>query len=241
MPEATLVVVALAFPAMDQLDLTGPFEVLTHPALNVRLFIAAKIPNQPITSHRGLRILPDVSFADVDAMPAVDVLLVPGGAGQQALMEDDPETLSFLARQATRARHVLCVCTGALIVGAAGLLRGRRATTHWTAFHLLPYFGAIPVPDRVVRDGSWTFAAGVTAGIDGALRLAADLRGEAVAQQIQLAIQYAPEPPFPGGDPGTAPYEALAKVRQTTKELTDARLETAIRIATRLGIEVSEG
>jgi cyclohexyl-isocyanide hydratase len=128
------------------------------------------------------------------------------------------------------------VCTGALICGAAGLLKGRRATTHWAAFHLLPFFGAIPVNERVVVDGEMVFAAGVTAGIDGALRVASELRGEEAAQSIQLYMQYAPEPPFNSGTPETAPAAVLEGARRAVKAITEQREITARRVAARLGI-----
>jgi cyclohexyl-isocyanide hydratase len=165
--------------------------------------------------------------------PQLDVLVVPGGRGQETLMEDD-EVLDFLRRQAEHARFVLSVCTGALLCGAAGLLRGVRVTTHWSAFELLPYFGAIPVDERVVVDGRVVSAAGVAAGLDGALRLVALLRGDAAAQRIQLAIQYAPEPPFQSGSPSTAPAEILAAERERVRPLTQRRSETARRVARRL-------
>src|SRR5205085_1483834 len=123
------------------------------------------------------------------------------------------------------------VCTGALICGAAGLLKGRRATTHWASMHLLPFFGAIPVDERVVSDGNIVSAAGVTAGIDGALRVAADLRGDEVAQAIQLSIAYAPEPPFNSGTPESAPAAVLERVRLSYRAMTERREQTAHRVA----------
>ena len=135
-----------------------------------------------------MRLTPDAALADA---PRLDVLHVPGGFGQEALMDDEP-LLGWVREQARGATLVFSVCTGALICGAAGLLKGRRATTHWTALHLLPYFGATAVNERVVIDGKMVFAAGVTAGIDGALRVAAELRGVEAAQTIQLYMVYAP-------------------------------------------------
>ena len=153
---------------------------------------------------------------------------------------EDAEVLDWIRQQAAGACSIFSVCTGALLCGAAGLLRGRRATTHWASFHLLPFFGAIPVNQRVVMDGSYIFAAGVTAGIDGALRLAAELRGEDAAKAIQLYMVYAPEPPFNSGTPETAPPEILQQARQSVQGITAQREATARRVAARLGIEVSE-
>jgi cyclohexyl-isocyanide hydratase len=163
---------------------------------------------------------------------------VPGGFGQEALMED-AEVLAWIRQQAAGALSVFSVCTGALLCGAAGLLKGKRATTHWAAFHLLPYFGAIPVDERVVVEGNWVFAAGVTAGIDGALRLAADLRGDDAARTIQLYMVYAPDPPFDSGTPETAPAAIVAQARQSVAGITAQRKATALRVASRLGIDVS--
>ena len=184
---------SLLFEGLDQIDLTGPFEVLSRlPNSTLRIFAKS---TDPVRDVRGLQLAPDATLAEA---PPLDLLHIPGGFGQEALMEDG-ELLDWIRRQASGARFVFSVCTGALICGAAGLLRGRRATTHWSAFHLLPYFGAIPVDERVVVDGNLISAAGVTAGIDGALRVAAELRGEEAAQLIQLQLQYAPEPPFHSG------------------------------------------
>ncbi|VTZ27230.1 Isonitrile hydratase (fragment) [Methylocella tundrae] len=149
---------------------------------------------------------------------------------------DDEEILAWMRWQAAGARCVFSVCTGALICGAAGLIEGRRATTHWASFHLLPYFGAIPVNERVVIDGNWVFAAGVTAGIDGALRVAAELRGDEAAQSIQLYMAYAPEPPFNSGAPETAPAAVLDEARRAVRAITAQREETARRVAKRLGV-----
>jgi len=138
----------------------------------------------------------------------------------------------------SRRSVATALTVSALLCGAAGLLKGRRATTHWTAQHLLPYFGATPVNERVVIDGNWVFAAGVTSGIDGALHLAALLRGQRVAEQIQLYMQYHPEPPFDAGTPDRAPKAVLEAARNSASKLTADRLETAKKIGARLGVEM---
>lgn len=227
----TLRIGSLLFDGLDQIDLTGPFEILSRiPNATHRIYA---LTTEPVRDVLGLRIVPDGTLADA---PQLDVLHVPGGPGQEALMEN-AEVLNWLRTQAVGARKVFSVCTGALLCGAAGLIRGKRATTHWSAFHLLPFFGAIPVPQRVVVDGDWVFAAGVTAGIDGALRLAAELRGVAAAQRIQLHAAYAPEPPFQSGTPETAPAAVLAAAQQDIAALTRRREETARRVAERLGVD----
>src|SRR5262249_23662113 len=146
------------------------------------------------------------------------------------------EVLAWIRQQAAGACRIFSVCTGALICGAAGLLKGRRATTHWASFHLLPFFGAIPVNERVVVDGSYVSAAGVPAGIDGALRLAAELRGDDTARMIQLHMVYAPEPPFNSGTPETAPSTIVRQARQFVQAITAQREITARRLAARLGV-----
>jgi cyclohexyl-isocyanide hydratase len=222
---------SLLFEGVDQIDLTGPFEVLSRlPNSTYRIYGKT---TEAVRDLKGLWLTPDAAIADA---PALDVLHVPGGFGQEALMED-AEVLAWIRKQAAGARSVFSVCTGALLCGAAGLLRGRRATTHWASFHLLPFFGAMPVDERVVVDGNWVFAAGVTAGIDGALRLAAQLRGEDVARAIQLHMVYAPEPPFSSGTPETAPAAILEEARQSLAGITAQRQASARRVAGRLGID----
>jgi cyclohexyl-isocyanide hydratase len=223
---------SLLFEGIDQIDLTGPFEVLSRiPNSTYRIYGKTAAP---VRDLKGLRLTPDGTLADA---PPLDVLHVPGGYGQEALMED-AELLGWIRQQASGACSIFSVCTGALICGATGLLKGRRATTHWSAFHLLPFFGAIPVNERVVVDGAWVFAAGVTAGIDGALRLAAELRGDAVAEAIQLHMVYAPEPPFNSGTPETAPPAILEQARRSVRAITAQREQTARRVAATLGIAV---
>ena len=218
---------SLLFEGVDQIDLTGPFEVLSRiPNATCRLYGKTA---EPVRDVHGLRLTPDAALADA---PPLDVLHVPGGFGQEDLM-DDAEVLGWIRRQAAGARSVFSVCTGALLCGAAGLLRGRRATTHWASFHLLPLFGAVPVDQRVVVDGNWVFAAGVTAGIDGALRLAAERRGAAVAPAGPLDLAYAPEPPFDSGTPETARPEILARARAAMAGITARREATARRLAAR--------
>jgi cyclohexyl-isocyanide hydratase len=222
----------LLFEGIDQIDLTGPFEVLSRiPNSTYRIYGKTA---EPVRDLKGLRLTPDAALADA---PRLDVLHVPGGFGQEALIEDE-QVLTWLERQASGAHSVFSVCTGALLCGAAGLLRGRRATTHWASFHLLPLFGAIPVNERVVVDGTWVFAAGVTAGIDGALRLAAELRGDDAARAIQLHMVYAPEPPFDSGTPETTPPAILENARRSVASITAQREATARRAAIKLGIAV---
>ncbi|MGH6996135.1 MAG: DJ-1/PfpI family protein [Stellaceae bacterium] len=224
---------ALLFEGIDQIDLTGPFEVLSRvPNSTYRIFGKG---GAAVRDGRGLRLTPDAALAEA---PQFDVLHIPGGFGQEGVMDDD-EVLGWVRQQAQGARLVFSVCTGALICGAAGLLKGKRATTHWASFHLLPLFGAIPVNQRVVVDGSFVSAAGVTSGIDGALRVAAMLRGDEAAQTIQLAIEYAPEPPFNSGTPETAPAAVLASARQAVRAITAQREQTAHRVAQRLGLTVA--
>jgi len=204
----TLQIGILVFPSVQQLDLTGPYDVFASiPDAKVHLIWKDRVP---ITSATGLVLAPTMTFAEC---PALDVLCVPGGSGINALLQD-AEVLGFLRAQAARARYVSSVCTGSLVLGAAGLLKGRRATTHWASHDLLARFGAIPTRGRVVRDGNLFTAGGVTAGIDFGLTIVAELLGEAQAQMIQLGHEYAPEPPFRAGTPETAPPAVLAAARE---------------------------
>ncbi len=216
---------------MDQIDLTGPFEVLSR--IPGATFDLCWKDLTPVRDVKGFEITPGMRF---DETPDFDLLVVPGGWGQEALM-DDEVVLDFIRRHATHGKLLFSVCTGALLCGAAGILRGVKSTTHWASFHLLPYFGAIPVNARVVVDGRHISAAGVTSGIDGALRVAALLRGDHVAQQIQLGIEYSPDPPFAAGTPDSAPAEVIEAVRKALGPILDARLATAKRCAVRLGIK----
>jgi len=231
-PDTHLQIGSLLFEGLDQIDLTGPFEILSRmPNSTYRLFGRTA---EPVRDMRGLRLTPDAVYTEA---PQLDVLHIPGGYGQEMLM-DDEVLLAWIRQQSAGASCVFSVCTGALICGAAGLLKGRWATSHWTALHLLPFFGAIPVNERVVEDGNMVFAAGVTAGIDGALRVAANLRGIEAAQTIQLYMVYAPEPPFDSGTPETAPASVLENARKSAKAITDMRELTARRVARRLGVAV---
>jgi cyclohexyl-isocyanide hydratase len=232
-PDETLLQIgSLLFEGLDQFDLTGPFEVFSRlPNSSYRIYAKTL---DPVKDIHGLRLTPDALLSEA---PQLDLLHIPGGYGKEALM-DDEEILSWIKHQAAGALCTFSVCTGALLCGAAGLLKGRRATTHWAAFHLLPFFGAIPVNERVVVDAPIVSAAGVTAGIDGALQVAAILRGDEAAQAIQLQMAYAPEPPFNCGTPETAPPEVLEIVARSVLEITTKREQTARRVFTHLGIAV---
>jgi cyclohexyl-isocyanide hydratase len=218
----------LIFPAMTQLDMTGPYEVFRAiPDASVKLIAHTE---DPVRAEGGMRFLPDTTFA---ACPPLDVICVPGGAGINPLLEDDV-VLDFLRNRAAGARYITSVCTGALVLGAAGLLRGKRATTHWASHDLLAQFGAIPVHARVVRDGNIFTGGGVTAGIDFALTLAAELTDEATARRIQLHIEYAPAPPFDCGTPETASTEILGAVRSRGAAMRATREEIVARAAARM-------
>jgi cyclohexyl-isocyanide hydratase len=200
----TLQVGFLVFPEVQQLDLTGPHDVLTSlPDTTVHLVWKTRVP---VASSSGLLLTPSISFSDC---PQLDVICIPGGSGVTNLMRDE-ETVAFVRKQAPGARYVTSVCTGSLLLGAAGLLRGRRATTHWAFHSLLEPLGAIATHGRVVRDGNLLTGGGVTAGIDFALTIAAELAGDDEAQAIQLELEYAPAPPFESGSPDTAPAHILA-------------------------------
>lgn len=224
----TLSVGMVLFPGLTQLDLAGPYEVLVRlPDASMHL-VADTLA--PVRSERGLTITPDATFDDV---PPLDVICVPGGPGVDPLMED-ARLLGFLRAQAQRARYVTSVCTGALLLGAAGLLRGYRATTHWLSLDLLPLFGAVPVKERVVVDRNRLTGGGVTAGIDLGLAVAAELCGRTVAEEIQLTIEYDPAPPFQSGSPRTAPPAVLERVTRARGQSQAERRAIAERAAARL-------
>jgi cyclohexyl-isocyanide hydratase len=198
----------LLFPRLTQLDLTGPYEVLASlPGAETHLIWKTR---EPVASDKGLAILPTTTFADC---PPLDLICVPGGVGVNAILADR-ETLDFLRRMAAGARYVTSVCTGALALGAAGLLRGKRATTHWMSHDMLRAFGAEPVAARVVVDGNVITGGGVTAGIDFGLTVVAAIAGQRTAEAIQLGIEYDPQPPFNAGSPRTADPALVALVRE---------------------------
>jgi cyclohexyl-isocyanide hydratase len=185
---------------------------------------------EPVTSDSGMTILPTTTFAD---RPRLDIVCVPGGPGVGALMED-PETLDFLRAAAGEAHYVTSVCTGSLVLGAAGLLRGRRAACHWMSRDLLAAFGAEPVAERVVVDGKVVSGGGVTAGIDFALTLVAEIAGAETARKIQLLLEYDPKPPFDTGSDRSAPAELVAEMRAAAAERQAKRAEIVARAAARL-------
>lgn len=218
----------ISFPSMDQIDLTGPFEVLVRlPDTTVHILGTEK---GPFKDYNGFTLTPDLPLQEA---PFLDLLVIPGGPGQEAVM-NNASLIELIEKHNAAGKPIFSVCTGALICGAAGILKGRNVTSHWSVIHLLPLFGAIAKHERVVFDGNLASAAGVTAGIDGALAVAALLRGEKVAQGIQLDIQYAPEPPFQSGLPETASAEVLKAVKEKASNLTIARRETAQKIAKQL-------
>lgn len=211
----------LLFPNITQLDLTGPHEVLSKlPGAKIHLIWKNL---EPVKAVGGMMIVPDTTLA---ACPQLDLICVPGGPGMTGLMVDN-EVLDFLRSQAAGARYITSVCTGSLMLGAAGLLKGKRAATHWMLMEVLPTLGAIPVYERVVQDGNIITGGGVTAGIDFGLKVAAEVAGEEVAKQIQLQIEYDPQPPFNSGHPRSADPALVEKLKKLAEPMQAERRKNA--------------
>src|ERR1700744_1123823 len=225
---APLQIGLVIFPKVTQLDFTGPLQVFSSlPGAKVHL-IWKRI--EPVASDSVLTLTPTATFADC---PQLDVICVPGGAGSDDMVNDE-EMLDFLRRQAAGAKYITSVCTGALVLGAAGLLRGYRATTHWTAMEFLEKFGAVPTKTRVCVDRNRITGGGVTAGIDFALTLVSILVDRPTAEAIQLRLEYNPAPPFNAGSPDTAPKDVLATMKERVAPFQARRLEAARRAAERM-------
>lgn len=202
----------LLYDRLTVLDAIGPFEVLSRlPGARVR-FVASE-PGPKVTGNGMLKLLAEDS---VDRVPAPEIFLIPGGPGEPAV-RSDPKVLAWIEGAHRTSRWTTSVCTGSLILGAAGVLKGKRATSHWMHREELEKFGAVPVAERVVTDGKIMTAAGVSAGIDLALRLAALIVGDREAQAIQLSIEYDPDPPFRTGSTATAPPDLIEELRARRK------------------------
>ncbi len=197
----------LLYPQVTQLDLTGPAQFLS--LMSDTLIHLVWKSTDPVMTDAGFAIVPTDSFA---LCPDLDLICVPGGGGQVAVMQD-PEVLAWLKRQGAQAKYITSVCSGALVLGAAGLLSGYRAGSHWAYRDHLALFGATPVAERVVKDRDRITGGGVTAGIDIALTIIAQVRGEEEAKAIQLAYEYAPRPPFHSGSPELASPQTVAAAR----------------------------
>ena len=218
----------LIFPDMMLLDMVGPYEVFTKMP-DTRLHLVWK-SLAPLTVAGGMQMLPSTTFSEC---PALDLICIPGGSGMNPLL-NDTETLEFIRRQARNARYTTSVCTGALVLGAAGLLKGRRAATHWMSRDMLSEFGATPVADRVIIDGNIITGGGVTAGVDFGITVAAELFGPEVAKAIQLAIEYDPAPPFDTGSPERAGEAIVAAARANAAKRQADRHIAVQRAAARL-------
>ena len=220
----------LLFPNVTQLDLTGPAQVLSHLGGGARIDLVWRT-RDPVATDAGFAIVPTATFAEV---PAADILCVPGGMGTNAAITDE-QALAWVRRLGGSATWVTSVCTGSLILGAAGLLRGYRATSHWSQRDTLRLFGAEPVAERVVIDRNRVTGAGVTAGIDFALTLTALIRGEAHARAVQLGLEYDPAPPFDSGSPERAGAELTGAVRERARMTMPERDAELRALAERLG------
>jgi cyclohexyl-isocyanide hydratase len=229
MSELQPVFVFALFPGVTQLDFTGPHEVFS--SLPGATLILASTEGGTIEATGGVCFS---RLRRLSEVPSCDVVCVPGGVGATDSAIHDDVFLAELRRLAPTARFVTSVCTGALVLGAAGLLRGKRAATHWAWRNLLAPFGAIADTARVVRDGNVITGGGVTAGIDFALTVVAELAGAETAQAIQLQMEYAPAPPFNAGSPETAPPAVLARVRARMATIATQRQGAVKTAAARL-------
>ena len=225
----TLQIAFLPFPGMTQLDMTGPAQVLSR-LPGAKLDLVWKTL-EPIPTDAGFAIMPTAVFADV---PHADILCIPGGIGVSDVMNDD-EAMAWIRQVGSTATWVTSVCTGALILGAAGLLNGYKATTHWAWHHHLALFGAEPVKARTVFDRNRVTGGGVTAGIDFALALMAAIAGEQVARMVQLSLEYDPSPPFDSGSPEKAGDAAVAGYHDRVRRIAPAREAELKEAAARLG------
>jgi cyclohexyl-isocyanide hydratase len=225
----------LLFPKITQLDLAGPYEVISRLSGSVVHVHLLWKDTQPLSSEWGLELRPDTSFEEC---PALDVLCVPGGPGVFDLLSDET-VINAIKRIADRSRFVTSVCTGSFLLGAAGLLVGRRATSHWASRDLLPEFGAIPAAGRIVVDGNVVTAGGMTAGIDFGLHIAAELVGEAAAKEVQLAMEYDPAPPFDCGNPIIAEPAIVARFRERIRQRQERRIAAVREAAKRLSAGVT--
>ncbi len=218
----------LVFERVTQLDLTGPFEVFASLRDAELLLISHQLT--PVHSDRGLVLTPTSTYA---TSPPCHILVVPGGPGINTLLNDQP-TLEFLQRASLTSRYLTSVCTGSLLLAAAGLLQGHRAATHWNAHTFLAQLGAIPVAERTVIDGPFVTGGGVTAGIDFALTLVAHIYGQDLAERIQLSLEYQPNPPFNSGSPETARPEILAAYQTEALPMITERTAAVARARQRL-------
>lgn len=219
----------LVFPNVTQLDLTGPAQVLSRLG-NTTLNLVWK-DKSPVPTDAGFPLLPTATFEEIDQ---ADILCVPGGLGTMEIMQDQT-VLAWLQKIAAKADWVTSVCTGSLVLGAAGLLKGYKSGCHWASIDQLSYFGAIPVRERIVEDRNRFSGGGVTSGIDFALALAARIRGEDFAKFIQLAIEYDPNPPFDAGSPDKVSPEILERYYKMIDAVVPDREAKVKAIAKSLG------
>lgn len=215
----------IIFPGMTNLDFAGPNQILSG-APGAQTYVLGKTLD-PIITDTGIRVTPDTTLRDC---PELDLIFIGGGGGTTALMED-PEVINFLRSRAPRAKWITSVCTGALVLGAAGLLKGYKATTHWTAMDVLPIMGVTPVYERYVIDRNRISGGGVTAGIDFGLIVLAEIWGRDVAERMQLICEYDPKPPFNSGSPKTARPALVASIVNGWKGITAGRMAAAKRAA----------